>query len=89
MATAKLMPGKPTVTIEGLSYEAAQAIRVWIYWSVGGKNSGVRNELDSIEFALRDIKLPVTLDDLGLCFEKVSGEQLLNEDLPDDKDLPF
>ena len=82
MATVKLVPGKPTVTIEGLSYEAAQAIKVWLHHSVAGD----RPELDDLLYHLRDIKMPNTLRELSLSFDQISRDDLLTRS---DDDLPF
>ena len=85
MATAKLVPGKPTVTIEGLSYEAAQAIKAWLLYSVTG-NGEPHKELEAIAelSAFRQIKLPDCLGELGLRFLGVGSTYPL-----DDDDLPF
>jgi len=74
MATVKLVPGKPTVAIEGLSYEAAQAVKVWLYSSVTGDGK-VKTELSGLLQALRDIKLPQTLAKLKLTFLAVEEDQ--------------
>jgi len=91
MATAKLIPGKPTVTIEGLSYEAAQAIKAWIWTSLQGRGE-VRNELDSLitTKAFIEVRVPDSLQVLGLSFAEVEPYTDLHTvvDDPDD-DLPF
>ena len=87
MATAKLVPGKPTVTIEGLSYEAAQAVKVWLYSSVMGSGK-VKQELiellDSKSFG--QIKLPDSLDQLHLSFDSVDKEETF---FPNESERPF
>lgn len=71
MATAKLVPGKPTVTIEGLSYEAAQAIKWCIHDAIMTPEDHpavIIEELESLFHSFKDIGFPSRLDKKDLPF---------------------